>query len=841
MIDVYSKLQPDPNDQSVALLRAILFTLNNSAIPDESPVVPPAQQVPPSEIVVVTGLLYASLLISLLAAFVAMLGKQWLNRYRQHAGGSMIERCGDRQRKYDGIQKWPFRFFIESLPLMLQAALLLLACGLCRYMASINTSVAYTLVALTALGVLFYIVIVIAGTSSYECPFQTPASSLLRGMWMEIGPRLIPIIRPVVSTLHTLGGPVRGYITTIHLSLTNARHYFLVLLRGMQLRNHHVLFYHPRAEPNARHLFHHAPLPMTQEILLLPVPSKTLPWFAPNEMAMIEKKNTYDIWCVSWVLKNITDPEVLDTAIRLAGVTRWFEDKVDAKHLYDLIISTFRACFGSNGDLYPELRDRAYYSGRAILWIHVLAMCESGEFGSTFHLPTTRYAVPASDRDLAHIIDIFTEADSYSRFSALLITGKGHTVQHSQWVSNIVLHLSWAIPTSPDFSSMGVEVYVQDINPSVPLDAIFNRLLMCCNFLGSPIEEEVLKIQDKSYGIFDFPPFKLLMSLFVSDRLMQVLDQVSRAIHSALRIAHPRQELIYGVLYNLARLDNRPLQLAEMAYGWCAAIWESRYNCEDWERLLLLSLEVGFRHIDAPLSWTFITLNHTQYHKELVDAVLRSGQSEPITDLLCASFIVDSSRRLALGICVQYIVDLPSGAAGPFSPRLRGLFSSCVEAIGFGALEGMGRGVFVQVLNRLQICDKEVWNLSLWTAILLEVVQSPEGVRNLAIQSWELLTELTTRRTWENATYSPQVTVTLLEAQEWEKLECWMGIVWMTWASELGDVTEDFRYAMISLFRQRPGAVRQLTRWMERWSENHQRDVPRSFYEICRQGREEAP
>ena len=62
-------------------------------------IAPPDQEDPPIEVVTVTGLMYASLLISLLAAFVAMLGKQWLNRYLRHSGGFMIERCGDRQRK----------------------------------------------------------------------------------------------------------------------------------------------------------------------------------------------------------------------------------------------------------------------------------------------------------------------------------------------------------------------------------------------------------------------------------------------------------------------------------------------------------------------------------------------------------------------------------------------------------------------------------------------------------------------------------------------------------------------------------------------------------------------
>jgi hypothetical protein len=81
VIDIHKNLRPDPTEQSTALLRAILFTLNQSAIPGETPVVPPVQEPPSKEIVAAIGLLYASLLISLLAAFVAMLGKQWLNRY----------------------------------------------------------------------------------------------------------------------------------------------------------------------------------------------------------------------------------------------------------------------------------------------------------------------------------------------------------------------------------------------------------------------------------------------------------------------------------------------------------------------------------------------------------------------------------------------------------------------------------------------------------------------------------------------------------------------------------------------------------------------------------------
>ena len=150
IIDINSNLQSDPNQES-----AIFLTLNQSAIPGETPAVPPTQEDPSSEIVTAACLMYASLLISLLAAFVAMPGKQWLDRYLRNSGGSVIERCGDRQRKCDGLEKWSSHFSVEGLSLMLQAALLLLACGLCRYMWSVNASVAYTLTSLTGLGVVF--------------------------------------------------------------------------------------------------------------------------------------------------------------------------------------------------------------------------------------------------------------------------------------------------------------------------------------------------------------------------------------------------------------------------------------------------------------------------------------------------------------------------------------------------------------------------------------------------------------------------------------------------------------------------------------------------------------
>ena len=110
-----------------------------------------------------------------------MLGKQWLNRYASiEMRGSAIERSQNRQRKLDGIVTWYFNYVMESLPLMLQFALLLLGCALSRYLWEINTTVASVVLGVTSFGVVSYAFFVVAGAASGSCPYQTPGTHILR-------------------------------------------------------------------------------------------------------------------------------------------------------------------------------------------------------------------------------------------------------------------------------------------------------------------------------------------------------------------------------------------------------------------------------------------------------------------------------------------------------------------------------------------------------------------------------------------------------------------------------------------------------------------------------------
>ena len=125
-----------------------------------------------------------------------MLGKQWLNRYASaDMRGSAIERYQNRQRKLDGIIAWYFNSVMESLPFMLQTALLLLGCALSRYLWDVDIVVASVVLGVTSFGLLLYLFIVVAGAASENCPYKTPGSNTLRWTASTLVPLVLPAIK----------------------------------------------------------------------------------------------------------------------------------------------------------------------------------------------------------------------------------------------------------------------------------------------------------------------------------------------------------------------------------------------------------------------------------------------------------------------------------------------------------------------------------------------------------------------------------------------------------------------------------------------------------------------
>ena len=222
IIEVNSKLQPDPNDETAALLRVLIYKIDNTTFGNNPPALPQWAG-PPHTVVQVQAILFASLAASLFSAFLAMLGKQWLNKYASiDMRGSAIERSQNRQRKLDGIVTWYFDHVMEALPLMLQVALLLLGCALSRYIWEINTTVASVVLAITSFGVLLYLLIIFVGAASPSCPYQTPGARILRFVLDtpyrigDLSHLAEDFFHPVYGISHRIYDAFRGIRGTFH-------------------------------------------------------------------------------------------------------------------------------------------------------------------------------------------------------------------------------------------------------------------------------------------------------------------------------------------------------------------------------------------------------------------------------------------------------------------------------------------------------------------------------------------------------------------------------------------------------------------------------------------------
>ena len=279
---------------TAAYMRILIHTMNSSLFPDADPSSTPWTG-PPPEIVTVQSLLYASLATSLLAAFLAMLGKQWVNRYLRNRGGSIADKSRDRQRKLDGFEKWDFHLVIESLPVMLQLALLLLGCALSKYLWTISRTVAGVIITVTLFGVTSYVFLTLTAALYYNCPYQTPPSILTRTvirylMHGAITPTRSLAPLPSVKTLGQALGHLRSGIRSVlgTFGCVSA---------------------------------------VTQEVEHIPLAVIVTPHTPIFKDVFIDwEVCRTDARCISWILDSTTDTDVIFSTVRFAADMVWYPE-----------------------------------------------------------------------------------------------------------------------------------------------------------------------------------------------------------------------------------------------------------------------------------------------------------------------------------------------------------------------------------------------------------------------------------------------------------------------------------------------------------------------------------
>ena len=292
------------------------------------------------------------------------------------------------------------------------------------------------------------------------------------------------------------------------------------------------------------------------------------------------------------------------------------------------------------------------------------------------------------------------------------------------------------------------------------------------------------------------------------------------------------------MLRDLVRWEQRPGYLTPAAYEWCSVICENYPGLADGEALLFLSLEIGFHHLDPQHPQPLAKLTHTEHHQPMVDIVFNSQDNEVIADLLHAWTSHNDSNEPPplLDVYTRHLIGLR-----PSSQRLRRLVIRAVGSIGYQEFEQAGVEGFFELLDHLQASVEDMDDKEGWAMLLLDIIQSPDGIRHLSHPYWESLVELSVLESQqlESVALSPHIMVSLESNREWDRLEAWTGILWMVWPPEVGSTTEeDVRGAMLSLFRQQPGVIQKLEQWMEQWSQKNGRKIPEAFQRICQQAQE---
>ena len=718
-------------------------------------------------------------------------------------------------------------------------------------MAFINTAVADVLITFAVLGALFYVGIVIVGTSSYDCPFQTPVSFALRTIWKTAKPYMITLQAVIGIATSLLWLPV----------LTTLGHWWEVIqcqILHVALLLPSITQWHnsgdpplPTAYPPPPHptlslaSLHnvwesiqcrilHAALRLPQiQSSLVPVTPPTFLWLTPTALATLRGTNANDVRCTSWILWNITDPEALDAAIRLAATIRWFEDGLNVEPPYDQIVSTLKGCFDFNGKVYPGSRDRAYHSAQAVLWIHIRAMYVSAGFAKRFPLPTITHDSASLDYDLLYLLSYYDDIDFSTILNHMMnAINMSHTPAHLQWTSNALLHLSWVQQDVLGVFDGAVTYYYGE--KGLPLNVVLNHILVVCVFFGWPVEEEVLKIQDKSYVVSHLCPSGH-SPFFLSDRFNQIISKFSQAMFSAINTSHLQCKLLINALVILSKSENRTPELTEMAYEWCSVVCKNYSSLRYGKHLLFYSLKIGFRHLDPENWWDSTKFTHQEYHQGMATIIFDIGDQEAIGDLLHVWTSGGGYQEYypSLQICAEHLIGLHQQ---PLSSRLQQLIIHTIALIGYQPFEQFETEGFFGLLDSLQVYTGGMnYDGHKWAILLLDIVESSEGIRHLSHHYWKFLLEQITLWSQELKVrpYSPQIIKSLQAAEEWEKLGYWMGVVWMVWPPEGGRTAEgDLEHIMLLLFQHQPGAIQEFQEMMER---EYGYSIPKSFKRICRQ------
>lgn len=256
----------------------------------------------------------------------------------------------------------------------------------------------------------------------------------------------------------------------------------------------------------------------------------------------------------------------------------------------------------------------------------------------------------------------------------------------------------------------------------------------------------------------------------------EILEQLSALVLRSIYSYDPNHSSLSHLLKGLVMWKDRPSSLAHLTFDWCIAICEEIQDDDECTNLVFPALHVGFRY-PAP-GFTQLAVGYVPAgHQRMVELVFKHGDQETVADALCAWTSVEDNGICAQLVhpCVRLLVEL---AHEEFPPRLKRAIIHAVNVVDFTKL--IGAEQFTDLLDRLKVGIDDIRDArDHWTLLILRVIASEVGREHLSLWYWELLVELVGRSSGKFPSFFDEAVLrSLVEKEEWEKLACWLGLVW---------------------------------------------------------------
>lgn len=170
-------MSPNPSDDTNALLALLV---QGKTVSGNDLKLPSSTFTPTSQDRAINVLFSLSLSTALLAAFFAVLGREWLVYYKKRTGGGADRRRWDQLRRFMGAKRWGMVAVLElAVPLLLQAGLVIFAIGLVLALRRMDPALAIFIIGPLAAAGFFFLLTIEFSIWDPFCPFKTPLSQVV--------------------------------------------------------------------------------------------------------------------------------------------------------------------------------------------------------------------------------------------------------------------------------------------------------------------------------------------------------------------------------------------------------------------------------------------------------------------------------------------------------------------------------------------------------------------------------------------------------------------------------------------------------------------------------------